>query len=139
LLKGDNILSLHNLGFCYETKKDYPRALTFYKRAVEIDPRFKDAYLRIGVVQEEMTEYDQALRSLKKAVEIDPDFLDAQFQMGCLLTRVGMVSDGLKKFELVMKADPSGPLGKKATEKINEMKGDKFRGIPKVTLEKKKP
>ncbi len=136
LLKGDNILALHNLGFCYETKKDYPRALSFYAKAIEIDPRFKDAYLRIGLIREDMKEYDQALRSLRRAVEIDPEFMEAQFQLGALLTRVGKVGDGLKKLELVTKADPSGPLGKKAAEKVQEITADKFKGIPKVTSEK---
>jgi hypothetical protein len=42
------------------------------------------------------------------------------------------VAAGLTKLELVEKADPRGPLGAKAKERIKEIKSDKFKGIPKV-------
>jgi tetratricopeptide (TPR) repeat protein len=127
-----NINALFNLGFCYETKKNYAEAFIYYKRAVEVEPRFKEAFLRMGTVKLAVKEYPEAKKYLQKALKIDPDYLAAHYQMGIVLSQVGQPKEALAKLELVAKTDPNGVLGKKAMDAMKEINEEKAKSWPKA-------
>lgn len=134
----DNVNAIFGLGFCYEKKKDYLKALEQYTTAIRINAKFKEAHYRIGMVRKAQGQLDKAMISFQEALKIDRDFLEALLEVGIIETLTGKTEEGLKKLDLIQKADPEGLLGKKAKERITEMKKDKFKGIPKVEMGKKK-
>ncbi|HLH80058.1 MAG TPA: tetratricopeptide repeat protein, partial [Chthonomonas sp.] len=47
-------------------------ALDAFQHAIQLNPKFADAYNNLGVVYERLGKKDQALAAYRKAVEIDP-------------------------------------------------------------------
>ncbi len=57
----------------------YDQALFSYQKALEIDPRYADAYNNLGVLYYKKGRYGEAIEELKKAIEITPDYPGARF------------------------------------------------------------
>jgi hypothetical protein len=51
--------------------------------------------------------------------------------MAVILIETGHVAEGLKKLEMIKNMDPTGPVGKQADERIDQIRKDMFKGIPK--------
>jgi type IV pilus biogenesis/stability protein PilW len=120
--RSDNINAIFNLAYCYETKKNYGKAIENYKRALGVDPTFKDAYYRLALVFNEQDNHPAALEMLSKVMEDDSNNLPAQLLMGQIHIKTGRVDSGIKKLELVAKAEPESELGRKAMEEISRSK-----------------
>jgi tetratricopeptide (TPR) repeat protein len=70
------------LGSVYSDKKEYDKAIVSYKKAIEINPKYDDAYNNMGYSYEKKGEYDKAIASYKKAIEINPENDKAYYNMG---------------------------------------------------------
>jgi tetratricopeptide (TPR) repeat protein len=56
---------------------DLGSALTFYQKAVEIDPNYQVVYNDLGVIYEAMGESERAVASYLHALKIDPNYVSA--------------------------------------------------------------
>jgi len=92
------------LGLSYRHKKDFERAIASYNRALEINPRSKDALLFRGVAYADQAEYDLALRDYNEALRIDPAFVSPYaIRAGTLVKKgdyKGAVADFTRGLEL---------------------------------------
>src|SRR5512140_1132813 len=59
----------------YYAKKDFVRAGLEFKNAVQIDPKFAEAYHQLGLSQLARADVRGAYGSLMKATELDPKLL----------------------------------------------------------------
>jgi tetratricopeptide (TPR) repeat protein len=55
----------------------YRQAVIFYKRALQKDPRFGEAYYRQALAELKLGKPGDALRALQRAVELEPNNTDA--------------------------------------------------------------
>ena len=53
-------------------KSEYDSAIRDYTKAIELDPKFVDAYNNRGLSYDNKKEYDSAIRDYTKAIELDP-------------------------------------------------------------------
>ena len=90
----------------YHAKGDFVRAGLEFKNAIQIDPKFAEAYHRLGLSQLSRADIRGAYGSLSKATDLDPKLLPAQFQLGKLLLIVGERGRAMEKAELVLKSAP---------------------------------
>ena len=90
----------------YYAKKDFVKAGLEFKNAIQIDPKFAEAYHQLGLSQLSRADIRGAYGSLSKATELDPKLLPAQFQLGKLLLIVGERERAMEKAELVLKSAP---------------------------------
>src|ERR1700732_4269201 len=60
----------------YEKSK-YKEASIMYRRALQKDMRFGEAYYRLALANIKLTAYGDAVRSLHRAVELQPENSDA--------------------------------------------------------------
>lgn len=74
--------SLYNLGLKSYESGDYESAETFFKRSVELDPEFADAYFNLGAIYKKLKKYPFAINSFQKAVELNPHDYEAIFELG---------------------------------------------------------
>jgi len=56
-----------------------------YQRALKIDPKYKEAYLKMGFALYDLGRSEEALASYQKALAIDPIFKDAHNNRGIVL------------------------------------------------------
>jgi tetratricopeptide (TPR) repeat protein len=70
----------YTLGYFYEEKKDFQKAINIYTKLIERIPEELEGYLRLGICYEEIGDYMKAYEVYKKSLEINlnqPEILKA--------------------------------------------------------------
>ena len=105
--RGDQGRHYHHLGYIKDAQGDYPEALSFYERALEIwkkslpatHPNLATSYNNIGRVYDNMGEYSKALSSLERALEIWKKSLPANHpSLATSYNNIGMVYDNMGEY-----------------------------------------
>ena len=73
--------SVYNLGLKSYEQGDLDSAITFFRKAIDLDPGFVDAYFNLGAIYKKQKNYPMAINSLHKAVEINPGDNEAVFEL----------------------------------------------------------
>lgn len=71
-------------GFGYDSLKKYNLALNDYQKAIELNPKYSNAYHNMGIIYHNTNKYALALRAYNKAIEFDPKLVDAYYNRGQL-------------------------------------------------------
>ncbi|HEX8042539.1 tetratricopeptide repeat protein [Candidatus Deferrimicrobium sp.] len=90
----------------HSAKGDFVRAGLEFKNAIQIDPKFAEAYHQLGLSLLSRGDFRGAYGSLSKATDLDPKLLPAQIQLGKLLLIAGEREKAMEKAELVLKSAP---------------------------------
>ena len=77
-VKPTNAIEFNNLGVALSKQKHYDQAIKMLRRAVEIDPKFRSAYINLCNVYDLADQPQEALDTLRKAVAISPSTPDEQ-------------------------------------------------------------
>src|ERR1700722_4817759 len=75
----------------YEKGK-FKEASIMYRRALQKDLRFGDAYYRLALADLKLAAYGDAVRALRRAVELNPDNTDADVKL-CDILLVAVSQD----------------------------------------------
>lgn len=62
-------------GYRLQLAGDLAGALTYYQKAVQLNPGAYEAYNDMGVIYESRGEFNKAIAMYEKAIEVDPDYL----------------------------------------------------------------
>ena len=96
--------SLYNKGLDLLKEGHYDRAITNFDKAIEINPRFAEAYNNRGIAYKEKGQYDKAITNYKNAIEIDPRLAAAYGNRGSAYAKKGeydkAISDCTKAIEI---------------------------------------
>ena len=108
---------LLNLGFIYFNKKQYDKALSYYKRATEASPGFAQAWRGLGRVYAVTGRLAESLEAYEKAVQAAPYFALAFLEMGDVHETAGhgeeAVSAWKRALELSQGTDLAGDVKKR--------------------------
>ena len=72
----------HTTGRSYFDKRQWDKAIAEYNEAIELDPKYADAYFNRGNANYNKGQYDQAIDDYTKAIEINPGFAEAYANRG---------------------------------------------------------
>lgn len=86
----------YNKGVSSQRLYNYREALSYYRKAVQLDPEMKEAYLNMAVCLDKLRRTAEAMEALKKAVEIDPRFFEARFNLGVLCLKMGRLEEAVE-------------------------------------------
>jgi tetratricopeptide (TPR) repeat protein len=110
--------------------KDYAGAIKDFDKAVELDPKFMQAYHTRAICFGELKKYDKALADFDKAIELDPDFKNAYLNRAYYVKInsedfEGAIQDYNKFIELNKKGDNEFALNNRgfAKLKLNDLQG----------------
>jgi tetratricopeptide (TPR) repeat protein len=73
---------MKRLSLIYLVQGQYDQAITDYNKAIEINPRYAEAYNNRGGTYSQIGQYDQAISDCTKAIEINPRYADAYNNRG---------------------------------------------------------
>lgn len=73
--------SVYNLGLKSYEQGDTTSAITFFKRAIDIDPDFVDAYFNLGAIYKKQKSYYNAIQAFQKVVDLSPEDNEAVFEL----------------------------------------------------------
>jgi len=88
---------------------DLVKARLEVKNALQIDPKFAEAYGLLGRIEMQAGDFRAAYGALEKAVELDPGMITAQVALGKLLLVSGQPDKAMEKAELALAKDPADP------------------------------
>jgi tetratricopeptide (TPR) repeat protein len=69
----EDVLALYNVGILFFNSGNYEKAVTYLKRAVEIDTEFSDGCYQLGMSYLASGQSWKAVEVLEKFLEIDPE------------------------------------------------------------------
>lgn len=113
---------MFNLGQAYTALKDFEKAREKYQEAVRISPNYSLAYHGLGLAWKATGHLEEAGEALKKAIENAPKFAQAHYDLGEVLLALNQSSLARLAFQEVVGLVPDSELGKRAREKMKDLK-----------------
>ncbi|EKE11851.1 MAG: hypothetical protein ACD_15C00012G0007 [uncultured bacterium] len=95
----NDVDALIGMGYAYETKRDYVKALEYYNKALNLNLEYAATYNRIGHVYDLMDGAKKAESYYKKSLEIQPDYLDPSLNLARIYYRRDEVEKARIYFE----------------------------------------
>jgi len=102
-----------NLGACYQDLDKHEEALTYFDKALKLDPSFPQIHMNMGHSYKWRKRYDEALASYRETVRVGPDYVDGHLALGMMLLKMGQLEEGWKEFEWRWKSEQLVPRGLK--------------------------
>ena len=106
----DNAVAYRTQGYDAQQRDDRLGALSWYQKAVTLDPSYADPHNDMGIVLEEEGRIEEARQAYEHALALDPNFLEAHSNLALLAERRGdkeqAVSHWLKRYQLGQPTDP---------------------------------
>jgi len=75
----------YNRAIVYQDREDWDRAIYYYRRAIENDNTFANAYYNLATVYSRSGDRKLAKESYLQALAIQPDLLNARYNLGLIL------------------------------------------------------
>ncbi|MEG4229189.1 CHAT domain-containing tetratricopeptide repeat protein [Microcoleus sp. N9_A2] len=104
---------LYNQGRKFYYAGDLEGAIAAFEKALEIDPKFHDAWNNLvvtwnkrGNILKNLGRYTEAEAAYNKALEIDPKFHFAWNNLGCTLNDLGRNTEAMGAYKTALKFDP---------------------------------
>jgi len=105
--RNEKYAPLHNAyGLYYMHRASLNQALQSFSTAVEVDPRFVEARLNVGLVTLGFRKYDLAKEMLTKAIELDPKNYDAYIGLGIALRGLKDLDGAEAQYKKARDLDP---------------------------------
>ena len=80
-------------------KRDYGEAIRSYTKAIELNPKFAEAYYGRGSAAAMLNAYDKALADFDKVLEIDPADVEANYNKGLTYEIIGENEKALAEYK----------------------------------------
>ncbi|MCP4336651.1 MAG: tetratricopeptide repeat protein [Mycoplasma sp.] len=99
-LKGEylNAVSSSSSSFVIEAliSKDPKKQISYYNKAIEIDPNYTVAYINRGIVYDRLGKNEDAMSDYNKAIEINPNLAIAYLSRGVSYMRLYKLDNNIK-------------------------------------------
>jgi len=88
-------VDLYNAGIDYYNSGYTEKSIEAFKKAIEISPKFYEAYYNLVQIQVAANKYDDAIKSYTVLTELDPDDDESTYEFGNLLYKRGYLKRSL--------------------------------------------
>lgn len=94
-------------GITFEFNNETDKALEYFKKAIECDPEFAEAYNKLGDIYMKKAKYDDAILAYQKSIELKPDVENSHFDLGCAYLQVGKITEAEHELQKALELDPN--------------------------------
>lgn len=91
----------------YLTQQNYDKAVIEFKNALQIDPKYAEAYFLFGQAEEALHNYQQAYGLFHTAVELNPDYFAARVELARYFILGGDLAKATEQIDAVLKKQPT--------------------------------
>ncbi|MGB7217936.1 MAG: tetratricopeptide repeat protein, partial [Vicinamibacterales bacterium] len=95
-----------NLGVALAGKGRLDEAVSHYRAALQLDPRFPPAHLDLGLALQAQGHVDEAISEFRAAVSLQANFTEAHYALGLLLAAQGNADEAALELTQVVQAQP---------------------------------
>lgn len=86
-------------------QQDFPKAIQYYKKATEIEPKFSSAFNLLGYAYRQNVEYANAEAAFKKYIELIPNDPNPYDSYAELLLKMGKFDDSVTQYRKALSID----------------------------------
>lgn len=112
--------SLYNLGLKSYEQGDLKSAISFFKRAIDLDPEFVDAHYNLGAIFKKQRDFSLAINALQKAYNINPKDYEVAFELASCYFEEKNYQSAKQYFSLIPQNFPKYNEAKQKTDLINQ-------------------
>ncbi len=106
----------------------YSKAADDFQQALVIDPKYSQAALYLGRVENALFEDQKALAAFKVAIDADPDYTEARSSYAAALLDAGDLDEAVRQLNVVTRRDPSSGMAWYLMSQAYARKGDYPQG-----------
>ena len=88
-------------------KGELSEAISYYKKALQIEPDYASAYYNLGIAYGSLGLYKDAVEVCKQTIRIDPDFTMAYYILGNAYDSLGLYKEAIEAYKQVIRIDPN--------------------------------
>ena len=103
---------------------NYKKAADEFKAALAIDPKYSQAALYLGRVDNALYQDQDAIASFKQAIDTDPDYMEARASYAAALLDQGDLDEAVRQLNVVTNRDPTNGMGWYLQSQAFARKGD---------------
>jgi len=93
-------------GISHRKKENWDESVAEFTKAIEIDPRYADAYNGRGLAYTMRAKFEQAISDYTKAIEIDPRFAEAYSNRGHAYNYQGQYNKAISDLNKALEINP---------------------------------
>ena len=97
------------------------QAERFYRKAIEVDPRYALAYFDLGNVLDETGRLQDAIRAYQAAISLAPTYADAHYNLALAFDKSRQPRKALRHWQAYAKLDNTGPWAIHARNQIKKI------------------
>lgn len=99
----------------------YDKSMAAFRKAIELDPNYTDAYFNLGSILEYLQQYDAALSTFKQIIVRNPNDYEATYKAAYLSAKLNQ-NDNAKAYLSII--PPNAPIYQKAQELAYKLNTD---------------
>jgi len=107
-----------NLGLAYSEWGRRNEARKALEKAIAVNPKDVLAYCHLGYLDHVTGDLTGAMTMYRQALAIDPNSAQAHYNLGLAFAEQKIFDEAVREWQLVIKADPNGDLGRTAAENV---------------------
>ena len=92
------------MGFVSSSLNEFSSACDSFKRAIILNPNYKEAFNNYGLALSIIGQQDNAVSCFKMSLYAYPDFFDALINLGIALTEIGREEDAILCFQKLLES-----------------------------------
>lgn len=123
---GEDAKVNNSIGVNYYSLADDKNAIIYYKKAIELEPNFSDAYFNLGLSSKMLSDWDESIKAFEKAVQLNAQDYEAYYYLGEVYENKGDIKKAKEYYEICLKINPQYTLA-----------NDKLKSHDEVQLLKK--
>lgn len=85
----------YNQGIDFYNSNEIQNSINAFKKAIELDPKFYEAYYNLAKIQESYKYYNDAIATYEKLIETMPEDYESMYNLGNLLYKRGYLKKSL--------------------------------------------
>lgn len=99
----------YNQGVTALNQKNYQQGVECFKKSLELDPYFVEAWDELGLCYRRLNNYKNASACYERSIEIYPNGYAAHMDLAYLYHKLNRKNDEIKEYNILKEIDPENP------------------------------
>lgn len=93
----------YDLGLVFQHQKNWDKAETAYRHAINLNPSFAQAYNNLGLVLHEQQRFNEAITAYQQSIHYDPQYARAYSNLGITLEKLEQLDQAIEMYQVAIK------------------------------------
>lgn len=102
---------------------DYDSAILYYKKAIEYNPQYVEAYCSLGASYILKREFESAILFLNKAIEYNPEHYNSNLNLGCVYETIENLDMAIIYYKKTNEINPHNPIARAKLRELYKKRG----------------